>query len=56
MHGINMYIQTRKCIDMFIPCIYIPDHEHVYTRYIHGIYMFQQTHTYSEISVHVHML
>ena len=28
-----MYImmQTRKCKNMFIPCIYIPDHKHVYT-------------------------
>ncbi len=53
-----MVIQTRKCIDMFISCIYIPDHKHVYTLYIHGIYTFQQTYTstYSEISVHVHML
>ncbi len=51
-----MYIQTRKCIDMFIPCKYIPDHKHVYTRYIHDIYMFQLTYTYSEIYVHVNML
>ncbi len=50
-----MYIQTRKCTDMFTPCIYIPDNN-VYTQYIHGIYMFQQTYTYSEISVHVHIL
>ena len=50
-----MYIQTCKCKNMFIPCIYIPDHKHVYTRYIHGIYMFQLTYTYSEIYVHVHM-
>jgi len=40
---------------MFIPCIYIPDHKHVYTLYIHGIYMFQLTYTYSEIYVHVHV-
>ncbi len=54
--GINMYIQSRRCINMFIvPCIYIPDHKHVYKLYIHGIYMFQLTYTYSEIYVHVHM-
>ncbi len=51
-----MYIKTSKCVNMFIPCIYIPDHKHGYTRYIHGIYMFQLTYTYSEIYVHVHML
>ena len=50
-----MYIQSRKCIVMFIPCIYIPDHKHVYTLYIHGIYMFQLTYTFSEIYVHVYM-
>ncbi len=51
-----MYIQSSKCIDMFIPCIYIPDHKHVYTLYIHGIYMFQLTYTYSEIYAHVHVM
>ena len=52
VHGINMYILTCKCINMFIPCIYIPDHKHVYTLCIHGIYMFQLAYTYSEIYVH----
>ena len=53
-----MFAETRKHvydINMFMMRNVDTWYKHVYTRYIHGIYMFQLTYTYSEIYVHVYM-